>query len=482
MALHLLDSLSYLNLLQFSTLYQELTQYKFYPPLVSWVALPFYKAFGVSIAAAVFSNTVWLSILAFSTYGVGRRLWTRGVGLLGAFFVLTSPMIVSTSKEFMLDLPLTAIVALALYLLVRSQEFSDRSASLWLGPVMGLGALAKWTFALIFALPFAWALGNAAVRDVRLRRFSGTANALWALLLAYVVASVWYLPNWQAFHHDATRNADLTLGKPGLPGVGSLTSDLWYAWDLLRFKLFLIPLLFFLAGVGVALMVQERVGPEGTSWRRQALRRNAYPLLLIIGTYLFFSFLTNKDARYTLPLMVGVAIVATYWLTLVASRWRAWLTAFLVAYGTVVFLAISFGTSLLPRDIFIHNGRYPLTLFGQRGYIIGPPSHEQWHMVDMFDAIRSDPRPPPRALMYVGPDTIWFNFIDLLYYGQRYQTSVNYELTQGPAVPSSVGPPASGFLAVRAAAGSVGSPPSGVRQVREWGLPDHTVLILYRRA
>jgi hypothetical protein len=103
-------------------------------------------------------------------------------------------------------------------------------------------------------------------------------------------------------------------------------------------------------------------------------------------------------------------------------------------------------------------------------------------MVDMFDAIRSDPSPAPKSLMYVGPDTIWFNFIDLLYYGQRYQTSVNYDLTQGPAVPSAVGPPASGFLAVRAAAGPAGPPPSGLRQVREWGLPDHTVLLLYRRA
>jgi hypothetical protein len=177
-----------------------------------------------------------------------------------------------------------------------------------------------------------------------------------------------------------------------------------------------------------------------------------------------------------------VAIVATYWITLVAGRWRRWLTAFLVVYGIVVFLAVSFGTSVLPRTIEISNGRYPLTLFAQAGYIIGPPSHEKWHMVDMFDAIRSDPSGAPKTLTYVGPDTIWFNFIDLLYYGQRYQMSVNYNLTQAPAVPSTVAPPSAGFLAVRAGPGAVQPPPSGVRQLRDWGLPDHTVLLLYRRA
>ena len=52
-ALHLLDSLSYLNLLHFNSLLDELTQYKFYPPLIDWVVLPFYKVFGTSIAAAV---------------------------------------------------------------------------------------------------------------------------------------------------------------------------------------------------------------------------------------------------------------------------------------------------------------------------------------------------------------------------------------------------------------------------------------------
>ncbi|HEV3227955.1 MAG TPA: hypothetical protein VGY97_00665, partial [Solirubrobacteraceae bacterium] len=87
----------------------------------------------------------------------------------------------------------------------------------------------------------------------------------------------------------------------------------------------------------------------------------------------------------------------------------------------------------------------------------------------------------PKTLMYEGPDSIWFNFIALLYYGQRYHIPVTYQLTTSAPAPSEVqlSSPAN-FLAVRAA--TAGPPPAGVRLVREYVLPDKTFLLLYRRA
>ncbi|MER3412370.1 MAG: 4-amino-4-deoxy-L-arabinose transferase, partial [Thermoleophilia bacterium] len=81
-------------------------------------------------------------------YGLGRRLWGRGTGLLAALLVATSPMLASLFKDFMLDAPLTAMTALALYLLVRSQELARRGASIALGVACGLGMLTKWSFGL----------------------------------------------------------------------------------------------------------------------------------------------------------------------------------------------------------------------------------------------------------------------------------------------------------------------------------------------
>ncbi len=110
---------------------RRLTQYHLYPPLVYWVADAFYAVFGTDGEwAAVLSQSVFLTVLAFSTYGLGRHLWSRRVGLLSAFFVVMSPMVISQFKDFLTDVPLLAMTAGALYLLVRC-EASRLEAHRW---------------------------------------------------------------------------------------------------------------------------------------------------------------------------------------------------------------------------------------------------------------------------------------------------------------------------------------------------------------
>ena len=52
-----------------------------------------------------------------------------------------SPMVISQFKDFMTDVPLLAMTAGALYLLVRCEAFSARGASVAFGVAYGLGLL-----------------------------------------------------------------------------------------------------------------------------------------------------------------------------------------------------------------------------------------------------------------------------------------------------------------------------------------------------
>jgi hypothetical protein len=76
-----------------------LTMYERYPPLMYWVTSVFYAFFGTELWVAIFSNVVFLSILVCATYGIGKTLWSRQVGLLSALFVATTPMFVSLFKK-----------------------------------------------------------------------------------------------------------------------------------------------------------------------------------------------------------------------------------------------------------------------------------------------------------------------------------------------------------------------------------------------
>jgi 4-amino-4-deoxy-L-arabinose transferase-like glycosyltransferase len=365
-------------------------------------------------------------------------------------------VIVSNFKEFMLDAPLTAMVTLALYLLLRSKGFSRRGPSLLFGLVCGLSMLTKWTFPVFIALPLAAAVLTAVVSAARERSPTVLVNIAGAALLAFAVCGYWYVHNWSQLHQDLTYyNGPATIAK-GSPPVASFASLGFYLWALLSSQLFLIPFLLLAAGLVFVFA------------RRDVAARNLYPVLLIIGTYGISTLLRNKDVRYTLPMLPAIAIVAVSWLELIAAKLRRLLSGAIVVYSAVTFLAVSFGTSLLPNNVVVASktGVDPgFTVFAQHGYIIGPPTHEHWYQQQVFAQIAHSGGMP--TFTYTGADSIWFNT-----WGTRYYALL-YNLTWVAS------PDQAGYLVYR----DVPSPsiPAGFGRVGSWTLPDGEPLYLYKR-
>jgi hypothetical protein len=365
-------------------------------------------------------------------------------------------VVVSNFKEFMLDAPLTAMVTLALYLLIRSEGFTRRGPALLFGLVCGLSMLTKWTFPEFIALPLAAAVASAGFRAVRERSPALLLNIAGAAVIAFAICGLWYLHNWSQLHADLSYYSGPAAVAKGSPPVASFASLGFYFWVLTNYQLFLFPLLLLVAGL-VSVFA-----------RRGAARRNLYPMLLIIGTYGIATLLRNKDVRYTLPMLPAVAVVATSWLEYLATRPRRILSGVIVAYSAVVFAAVSFGISFLPKDARVagSTGTDPgLTIFAQNGYIIGPATHEQWGQNQAFAQIARSGGEP--TFFFTGPDSIWFNT-----WGTRY-FALLYNLTW-------VGSPdQAGYLLYR----DVPNPPvpSGFGRVGSWTLPDGEPLYLYKR-
>jgi hypothetical protein len=456
---HLSNSLIYLHGFSIAHPKPFLEAYLFYPPLVYWVTDVFYAAIGSeAMWVALLSNVIWLAILIFATYGTGNRLWNPRVGWLSVVFVVTAPMIVSSAKDYMLDVPITAVAALALYLIVRADGFSSRRYSLLFGVACGCGLLVKWTFPLVVALPVVHVCAIA-LSEARLRRdFSRLLNLVGAGTLTLAIAGTWYAHNFRQ-----VLGASLYYSGPegvarGNPRVASPESALWYLWNLLNVQLYLLPFLFVLAGIVFSLR------------KRELAARNLYPILMAFGTYLTFMLLRHKDARYTLPMLPALAVVATSWLEYVSARARVWAAGLFVAYGAVAFVAISFGTFLLPKDVTFHvpstsSGPGSVTVFAQHGYIIGPPTDENWHQADVFKTMTKVPE-SQRTFAFKGPDTIWFNEDGLNYYALRYD--IRWAKADRAR-----------FLIDR---GAVHATPRGYARLERWRLPDGGTLALYERA
>jgi Dolichyl-phosphate-mannose-protein mannosyltransferase len=461
MAFHLTSSLIYLRNFSVTDPLQFAERYLYYPPLVYWVADVFYAVLGnEAMWVAVLSNAVWIAILVFATYGIGSRLWNPRVGLLSVAFVVTAPMLVTSFKEYMLDAPLTAAVALALYFLIRADGFFNRRYSLLFGLACGCGLLVKWTFPLLLWLPSVHATAMALSEARQKRRFHGLVNLAGAAVVAFAVAGTWYARNL----NDLATLLPFYLGQEGVPAgaehVTSLTSIVWYLWNLVNDQLYVVPFLFVLAGIAFLFV------------KRGLAARNLFPVLTVVGTYVAFTLLRHKDPRFTLPMLPALAVIATSWLEYVSVRARNILASTLVVYGVVAFVGISFGTSLLPRDTRVDLGASAsflpekVTIFAQTGDLIGPPTRENWHQVDSFKTMARVP-PDQRTFTYQGQDTTWLNANGFAYYALRYgarmvtASGARFIINRGlqPATPSN----------------------SLLMRLHRWRLPDGDTLALYER-
>jgi 4-amino-4-deoxy-L-arabinose transferase-like glycosyltransferase len=454
MARHLWISLNYWHLLVHHDLPQFIEGYFYYPPFVYWLTQPFYLLFGHTLHVAVFSEVPFMATLGISTYLLGTNLWSRRSGLLAAVVVITLPIFVTQFKEYQLDGPLAAMVTLSVYLLYRSEEFSQRKTTYVFFFAAAIGMLTKWTYLFAMALPVAFALGYAAVLDWREQHFNRLLNAGQAFLLAYLVISPWYLANQFNLKHDFYMNGTVAGIAEGDPVIGTNASNEWYFWNLINNQAYLLPFLLMVTGTIVTLS------------RRTFAWRNRYLLLTIAGTWLVFTFVRNKDARYTLPMLGSLSVLAIFWLDLIREKIRRFASAAIYIYATITFMAISFGISILPKQLSFDMPGHIVTAYAQHGYIIGPPSGEQWYQQAIFQRVYA--ATVSKTLYYQGPDTIWFNGWGNLYYRDLYGVPLVGSATEA------------NFVAIRATANPMA--PTGFRLVQAYPqLPDGTRLALFKR-
>ncbi len=206
---HLVRTLIYNDMLQAvntRSLFEVLTWSWNRPPLSHLVAVPIYRLFGVSTDVALMRNAVFVAMLLFSVYGIGKRLFDRRVGLLAALIVSTYPILFSISRMPYIDYTLAAMVALSVYLLVACDGFRHRGSSLLLGLVIGLGILTKWPFVAFAGGPIAYiAIRSGALKDIRAAvtartDVSSALGRIWASPLFHGLAGLgltllWYWPN-----------------------------------------------------------------------------------------------------------------------------------------------------------------------------------------------------------------------------------------------------------------------------------------------
>ncbi len=332
----------------------------FYPPIVTCAAGLLYFVFPVAPLTAHSVLWAFLVVGVLAIYGVGRRLMDGPTGLLAAFLFATAPFVVVSLVTFQLDLPLAAMVALALYALVRADGFSRWGWSLAAGLILGAGMLTKPPFAAYLLGPILWMIWlilRVPDRGARLGRL------LAALGLGALVALPWYGPRAAGLPLQILNRSFKQAAESGHAPALSVTGLSFYTR-------LLVPQFGILAA---ALLV----------WGIWALarRRRARGLLwAALLPFVIFLLIQNKNLRYTLPLLPAAALTAAAGVAALGPRWRRAATWACVALGVVQVSAAAFAVPTPP----------PVAMFLGASATSWPPNPGDWHHREILDLIRRE--------------------------------------------------------------------------------------------
>lgn len=396
---HLIESLVYNDILEqvnLNSLFEALTHSGYYPPLFHWSMLAFYKIFGVSMDVAAMANMLFLVILLVSAYGVGRELGGKGVGLLTAFITSTLPMVFAMSRYTYIEFSLTAMVALSIWLLLLSREFTHRGYSLLFGLSLGLGLLSKWTFSL-FVFP---ALIVVILRTVlrtgsrdSLRSFSRDKRwGAFSVGLGLILTLVWYLPNtqriaglplshlllpvsWFLFSgliHLLNQPSDPIVNLLGSLWLGVVVTGSWYlsridfvshtfliAWGrperhnwafgyyldhLIHEQLSLFYVVVLIVASFGLLILAGRTLRHREGWREIRGGKLLLLVLWVVVPYVVFSFRpSSRHSRFIMPILLALAAIMAYGLSKIRfSKLKVVAVGLVAVIGTGQLLALSF--------------------------------------------------------------------------------------------------------------------------------------------
>ena len=240
---------------------------------------------GPSLWLARWPSALAAMAVTLMTYGVGRLLADRRVGLVSALGLLAMPGFTIMARQARPDMVLClAITASALTLALGIRECRGDLRTAWFvvaGTAAGLGVITKGPYALLFPLFFAVLapIGRPGWRRPR-REWVGFAAALLAMAGAWAIPA--YLRDGGRYLHDVIFQEDLDVTRG---------ASHWYG--------LLIPAILLCLPMGAFLPMAIR-----------DLRRHGYsaPLAVAAAIFLVVQAVPKKRPHYLLPMYPFLAV------------------------------------------------------------------------------------------------------------------------------------------------------------------------------
>ena len=332
-----------------SNIFNDFVYYRWHGIFVAYITAPFYFIFGTSQNAGVMINAaIFLTILVFSTYGIGKKLFNEKAGLLATFIVTMYPLIFNHLRIYMLDLPLTSMITLSIYLLLLTENFTNKNYSLLFAISAGLGMLTKFSFVGFIIGPLSLVLYRACInKKIQLIQ---KKNILTVFLIIIIIPFAFYrLKFWEVFNRIyecswlyTSSNFSVHSLFLYIYSVISLAKDflLWCLKNMINNS---ISFLFFCAFViGLPIFFIKKIG----------YKKILYLWILLPILFLTLIFRSPEISRYTMPLMPAIAIISGIGIAGIKYlKLQKTIIFLVVILGYFQYFTISYNIPFLPAGI-----------------------------------------------------------------------------------------------------------------------------------
>jgi len=335
-------------------------------------------------APVLAQNLLFVPLLALACYRTGRMVAGSVAGLLAVVFALGTPLLIEQFHVFMLDAPQAALVAASVWLVLESGRFRRVGIAALAGVALGLGVETKELAPLYMLALVACVLA----RGEGWRQWRGLLAFAAA---AFAVGSPWYLRHidkWDSLLTAAGGGGQVPVAAS--PSPFSLDGVTWYGWATLN-SLLLAPLCAF-AAIGVALAIVRVARSRATDDPTLEL------LVGLIGAWTVLTLMPHHDLRYTMPLTIFLAVLATAWIVRLARPARLAAIGLLLVVVAVAHAGATFGVGgtserRLPgnRQAELGEGvplRDRVVVYTNENFLVSRP-HSEGDVLGLLRAVRA---------------------------------------------------------------------------------------------
>ncbi|WP_036896294.1 tetratricopeptide repeat protein [Prochlorococcus marinus] len=370
-------------------------------PLTYLISSPFFLTFGSTYKAAILSNCLFNAILLFSTYYLGRIIYSREAGLWSAFICSFSPALVVQRTDFLIDFSLTSILTCTWlcfsYWYFRKHKLNV-AFSILTGLLLGCTALVRPTGIIFLILPIIITLFKAFFSFFN-RNFIPLINSFIVFISFIFIFSPWFSINWLTILTSLNRARQWGISYQEGLEANTLEGLLFY--PLLLPKMIGVC---FITSIIILLIFSFKRRSNNVIFNKFSSQHSIWFISFPLGGLLICTLMTTKDYRFILPLLpqfaiaLGIIISSNYSKRVFNKFSKVFLV--LILFFTIIWNQFGFGFNL---------SAFPVNK---------PNSQDKWPIEDIIKTIVTE-SPNVSSTLAVLPDSKYLNAFNLEAEGQR---------------------------------------------------------------